>query len=95
MNQREAALFELRHEKYLIAAYSPLCRAAGFDCTAMQGGDCYFLATAIMGALRDRARAIVRGVFSETDYLGALRSMTAAELSGVRARINYRAVRKP
>jgi hypothetical protein len=89
-----AELFALKHEKYLIAAYSPLCRTAGYEnVDALIGVDCYALATQIMSAVKHRARYIVKGSFGETDYLGALRSMTATELREMRSRINFRPLR--
>jgi len=90
-------LWELQNDKYLIAEYSPLIRAAGYlpeNIACLTGGDCYFLATAIMGAVRRRARVITKGSFSETDYIGALRSMTLAELLEMRKRIDYHPSRK-
>lgn len=90
-------LFIVQHERYLLGAYSPLVTAAGFapDYIAqLSGTDTYFLATAIMGQVKRRARVIVKGAFSETDYVGALRSMTAGELREMRSRINFRPLRQ-
>jgi hypothetical protein len=89
----EMGLFVLEHERYLMEEYTPLIRAAGYlpeNIACLQGGDCYFLATAIMGQIRSRARVITKGVFSETDYIGALRNMTLAELFEMRKQIDYK-----
>jgi hypothetical protein len=87
---RESDLFSLRHEKYLIAEYGKLCRSAGYDVSQFSGTDCYATATAIMGQVKSRARVITKGSFSETDYLGALKQMSAAELRTMRERIKVR-----
>jgi hypothetical protein len=92
MSRLEAGLVELQHEKYLIENYTPIIRAAGYNpenIATLAGGDCYFLATAIMGQVKSRAKVIVKGIFEETDYIGAMKSMTLAELFEMRKRINY------
>lgn len=86
-------LFEMEHERYLISEYSPLVKAAGYlpeNIAKLQGGDMYFLATAIMGAVKQHARTIMKGSFSEVDYLGALKAMSQAELLQMRLRIDYK-----
>jgi hypothetical protein len=90
-------LWELQNDKYLLAEYTPIIKAAGYapeNTACLAGGDCYFLATAIMGAVKHRARVIPKGSFSETDYIGALKQMTSAELLEMRKRIDYRPQRK-
>ena len=92
MNKLEAGLFDLTHEKYLMEAYTPLLKAAGYcpdNIAQLTGGDVYFLATDIMCAVKHRARVITKGCFSDTDYIGALKTMTLAELFEMRKRINY------
>jgi hypothetical protein len=89
----EMGLFELEHERYLVEAYKPIVVAAGYkpeNIACLQGGDCYFLATAIMGQVRPRARVITKGMFSEVDYIGALRNMTLAALFEMRKQIDYK-----
>jgi hypothetical protein len=87
MSHQRDQLFVLQHEKYLIEEYGPLCKLCGFDIDAMTGSNVYMLATAIMGGLKGRAKFIIKGAFCETDYLGALRSMSVRELEELRARI--------
>jgi len=92
MNKLEGGLFELEHEKYLMENYAPLIKASGYlpqNIAKLAGGDCYMLATEIMGAVKTRARVITKGTFSEVDYLGALKKMTLAELFSMRQRIDY------
>jgi hypothetical protein len=40
-----------------------------------------------MSALKGRARVIVKGSFSETDYMGALRELSGTELRDLRAKV--------
>lgn len=92
MNSLDAGLFELEHERYLMQEYTPLIKAAGYrpeNIALLQGGDCYFLATAIRNAVRSRAKVVINGAFSDVDYIGALKKMTLAELHEMRMRINY------
>jgi hypothetical protein len=90
MTSRESRLWEMKYEKYLIAAYSPLCVAAGYDTAQFGGVDCFALATKIQGQVRRSAKVITKGSFSETDYLGALKQMTVADLRAMRERIDYK-----
>jgi hypothetical protein len=87
MTPREVKLYEAKFECYLIGSYGPLCAAAGVDIAQLSGVECYALATKIQSAAKHSARVITKGVFEETDYLGALRSMSATELASLRRRI--------
>jgi hypothetical protein len=87
MNASEQRLWEAKFELHLVQNYSPLCVLAGFDTAQFSGTVCYDCATRIMGALKSRARTIVKGQFSEVDYIGVLRSMTEHELAELRNRI--------
>jgi hypothetical protein len=92
MEALEAGLFSLQHEKYLIETYTPLCVAAGYSAENLRllaGPDVYFLATAIMGAVKSRAAYVVEGAFGHVDYTGALKSMSLRELRELRERIAY------
>jgi hypothetical protein len=87
VNAREQRLWQMRFEKHLIDVYGPLVKATGVDTAQLSGAAVYGLATAIMGAVKWRAPYVVKGVFGSRDYLGALRSMTATELSDLRAKV--------
>jgi hypothetical protein len=93
MTMTNDELFTLQHARYLLAEYSPLCVAAGYDIAQFGGVDCFALATMIQGQVRRSARVITKGVFVETDYIGAIKKMTLAELSAMRSRINFRPMR--
>ena len=77
----------MKFEMYLIAAYSPLCAAVGIDTAQFSGADCYGCATAVMSALKGRARVIVKGSFSETDYMGSVARAVGTELRDLRAKV--------
>lgn len=87
MTPREVKLYEAKFERHLICSYGPICAAAGFEIGQLSGTDIYFLASAVRSAVKSRARVIVKGAFCETDYLGALRKMSATELAALRRRI--------
>ena len=101
MNSLAAGLFTLQHDRYLMAEYSPIIHAAGYlpeNIAKLNGPDCYGLATAIMGAIKNEAYArfrTVKGAFEETDYVACLRSMSLRELYALRQRINYLPSPKP
>jgi hypothetical protein len=87
VNAREQRLWQAKFEKHLIDAYGPLVKAVGVDTAQLSGTAVYGLATAIMGAVKWRAPYVVKGAFGSRDYLGVLRSMTATELSDLRAKV--------
>jgi hypothetical protein len=87
MNTRETQLWQKKFEKHLIDAYGPLVKAAGVDTAQLSGTAVYGLATQIQGAIKSRVPYDVKGSFGSRDYLGVLRSMTATELSDLRAKV--------
>jgi hypothetical protein len=94
---RDSELFALKHERYLCAAYAPLVKAAGYlpeYAAQLSGTEMYFLATAVQSAVKSRARVITKGAFSETDFLGALREMSARELREMRTRLDCKLLSK-
>jgi hypothetical protein len=101
LNPLDIGLFSLTHEMQLIETYSPICVAAGYlseNVAQLGGPDCYFLATAIMGAVKNEAYAhfrTVKGACEETDYVAYLRSMSLRDLYALRERINYLPLPKP
>lgn len=84
MTAREMRLWEKKNERYLISEYGSICLAAGYEISQLSGSDCYGLATAIMG--RIKTAYVVKGAFGSRDYLGTLRSMTAAEKAELRTK---------
>ncbi len=95
MNNLEAGLWTIQHDRYLVDEYSPVCLACGYQSdqiAQLAGADVYFLATAIRGAIRKEARerfTTINGCFSETDYVACLRSKSIRELLALRERINF------
>jgi hypothetical protein len=92
VNKLELGLWEIENNKHLIESYTPIIKAAGYkpeNIACLTGPDCYFLATDIRHFVRPRAKEIIKGCFSETDYIGALKKMTLGELHAMRLQINY------
>jgi hypothetical protein len=98
MTNLERALWVLEHNQYLMEHYTPFVRAAGYsrqNVAALCAEDIFHLATRIMGAVREEARAnyrTVEGSFEAVDYLAALRPMSPEELLALREKINYRPI---